>query len=176
MKRMTLGVVLVSALLILAGCEIPTDSTSGDGANGTIKIAVVGPRTGSLESFGIPTLRAAELIAASVNADGGVLNRQIEIVPVDDECSPSLGAEAAQEAVDAGVVGVIGHICSGATAAALEVYEATRIPVISPSSTNPALTTTGSPFFFRTIASDAEITSAMIEVVVAEGATELSIL
>jgi len=173
MKRMSLGVVLVSALLVLAGCENPT---SGDGGNGTIKIAVVGPHTGGLESFGIPTLRAAELIAASVNADGGVLDRQIEIIAIDDECSQSGGAAAAQEALDAGVVGVIGHICSGATATALEVYEAEGIPVISPSSTSSALTTTGSPFFFRTIASDAEITSAMIEVVVAEGATELSIL
>ncbi|MFW6229016.1 MAG: branched-chain amino acid ABC transporter substrate-binding protein [Alkalispirochaeta sp.] len=176
MKKTVLGVVLFVPLLILAGCQNPTDSTNDDDQSGSIKIAVVGPHTGDLESFGTPTLRAAELIAASVNADGGVLDRQIEIIAIDDECSTTLADAAAQEALDAGVVGVIGHICSDATATALAVYKARGIPVISPSATKATLTTDGDPFFFRTIASDAEITSAMIDVVVDEGATDIYIL
>jgi len=50
---------------------------------------------------------------------------------------------------------VLGHICSGATKAALGIYKDAKIPVMSPSATNPALTQSGDyPNFFRTIASD----------------------
>jgi branched-chain amino acid transport system substrate-binding protein len=50
---------------------------------------------------------------------------------------------------------VLGHICSGATKAALGIYKDSNIPVMSPSATNPALTQSGDyPNFFRTIASD----------------------
>jgi branched-chain amino acid transport system substrate-binding protein len=50
---------------------------------------------------------------------------------------------------------VIGHICSGATKAALGIYKDARLVVISPSATNPELTQSGQyPNFYRTIASD----------------------
>ncbi|MFP4564799.1 MAG: branched-chain amino acid ABC transporter substrate-binding protein, partial [Spirochaetia bacterium] len=53
------------------------------------------------------------------------------------------------------VVAVIGHICSGATKAALGIYTESNIPVMSPSATNPPLTQSGDyPIFFRTIAPD----------------------
>jgi branched-chain amino acid transport system substrate-binding protein len=50
---------------------------------------------------------------------------------------------------------VIGHICSGATKAALGIYKDAKIITISPSATNPELTQSGQyPNFYRTIASD----------------------
>ncbi|MCP4689333.1 MAG: branched-chain amino acid ABC transporter substrate-binding protein, partial [Desulfobacterales bacterium] len=50
---------------------------------------------------------------------------------------------------------VLGHICSGATKAALGIYSESKIVVMSPSATNPGLTQSGDyPNFFRTIASD----------------------
>lgn len=63
-----------------------------------------------------------------------------------------------------GVHAVIGHICSGATVAALEIYREARIIVISPSATNPALTQTGYyPNFFRTIAPDNRQARAQVD-------------
>lgn len=50
---------------------------------------------------------------------------------------------------------MLGHICSGATKAALGIYKGSNIVLMSPSATNPALTQSGDyPNFFRTIASD----------------------
>jgi branched-chain amino acid transport system substrate-binding protein len=50
---------------------------------------------------------------------------------------------------------VVGHICSGATKAALGIYNESGIIAMSPSATNPALTQSGDyPNFYRTIASD----------------------
>ncbi len=176
MKRKGIFLALTIVPFIFMSCENPNDPDNSDQQDGPIRIGVVGPHSGSLEQYGTPTLRAANLIAEAVNGDGGVLGRQVEIVAFDDECDPALAADIARQALDAGVVGVVGHVCSGATAEALPVYKPRGIPVISPSATNPTLTTDGSSFFFRTIAPDSEITGSMIDVIIAEGGTDIYIL
>ncbi len=138
--------VLLSAGMLFAG---------GSGDGGTIKIGVVGAHSGDLASYGLPTVKAAELVVAEYNAKGGVLGKQIELVVEDDVCKPEVAANSAAKVVGEGVVAVIGHICSGATKSALGVYLEAGIPAISPSATNPPLTQSGDyPNFFRTIASD----------------------
>ena len=49
---------------------------------GAVKIAVAGPMTGDNSEYGIGFYNAAELMASQWNEKGGVLGRQIEIVPV----------------------------------------------------------------------------------------------
>jgi branched-chain amino acid transport system substrate-binding protein len=66
-----------------------------------------------------------------------------------------VATNTATKLVSEGAHVVLGHICSGATKAALGIYKDSNIPVMSPSATNPALTQSGDyPNFFRTIASD----------------------
>ncbi|MCG8452079.1 MAG: branched-chain amino acid ABC transporter substrate-binding protein [Spirochaetales bacterium] len=123
--------------------------------SGTIKIAVVGAHSGDLASYGLPTVKAAELVAEEWNKKGGLLGKQIELVIEDDACKPEVAANSAAKVVGDGVVAVIGHICSGATKSALGIYNEAGIPAISPSATNPPLTQSGNyPNFFRTIAPD----------------------
>lgn len=124
-------------------------------AEAPIKIGVAGAHTGDLASYGLPTVNAAELVIADVNANGGLLGRQIELVVEDDQCKPEVAANTAAKLVGDEVVAVIGHICSGATKAAMGIYNDSSIPVMSPSATNPPLTQSGDyPNFFRTIAPD----------------------
>ena len=120
-----------------------------------IKIGVAGPHTGDLAPYGIPTKEAAMMVADQVNAAGGVLGKQVEIVPMDDQCKPEIATNAATKLVSEGVSVVIGHVCSGATKAALGIYKEASIIAISPSATNPPLTQSGDyPNFYRTIAPD----------------------
>jgi len=120
-----------------------------------IKIGIAGAHSGDLASYGIPTVKAAELVVKQVNAKGGVLGRQVDLLTEDDVCKPEIATNTATKLVSQGVDAVIGHICSGATKAALGIYNGSNIVVISPSATNPALTQSGDyPNFFRTIASD----------------------
>jgi branched-chain amino acid transport system substrate-binding protein len=124
-------------------------------ASETIKLGVVGPHSGDLASYGIPTIKAAELVVKEVNAKGGVLGKQVEMLVEDDVCQPQVATNTATKMVSEGVDFVLGHICSGATKAALGIYNDAGIPAISPSATNPDLTQSGDyPNFFRTIASD----------------------
>lgn len=144
---------LFTVLVLLLAASALFANGTGDGD--TIKIAVVGPHSGDLASYGIPTIKAAELVVADWNANGGVLGKQIELIIEDDVCKPEVAANTAAKVVGEGVVAVIGHICSGATKSALGIYTEAGIPAISPSATNPPLTLSGDyPIFFRTIARD----------------------
>ncbi len=120
-----------------------------------IKIGVAGAHSGDLASYGLPSVKAAELVVEMYNEKGGVLGRQIELVVEDDVCKPEVATNTASKLVGDGVVAVIGHICSGATKAALGIYKDENVIAISPSATNPPLTKSGDyPNFFRTIAPD----------------------
>jgi branched-chain amino acid transport system substrate-binding protein len=142
--------------LLLAAILLPTLlSLPQAQAADTIKIGVPGSHTGDLASYGLPTVRAAELVVRDVNARGGFLGKKVELIIEDEACKPELATNAATKLVSARVDAVIGHICSGATKAALRTYKDAGIIVISPSATNPELTQSGQyPNFYRTIAAD----------------------
>ncbi|MEI7611915.1 MAG: branched-chain amino acid ABC transporter substrate-binding protein [Betaproteobacteria bacterium] len=121
----------------------------------TIKLGIAGAHTGDLAAYGLPTKEAAEMVVADINAKGGINGKKIEILLGDDQCKPEIATNVASKLVSEGVNIVIGHICSGATKAALGIYKGAKIIVISPSATTPALTKSGEyPNFFRTIAAD----------------------
>ncbi len=121
----------------------------------TIKIGVAGAHSGELAAYGIPSLRAALLVAEQYNAKGGVLGKQIEIISQDDQCKPEMATNASTKLIFDGAVAVMGHICSGATVAALPIYTNAKIIAVSPTATTPFLTMNGEyPYFFRTIPHD----------------------
>jgi branched-chain amino acid transport system substrate-binding protein len=121
----------------------------------SIKIGIAGAHSGDLASYGIPSVRAAELVAEAVNAKGGILGRKVELLIEDDVCKPEIATNTATKLISRGAVVVMGHICSGATKAALGIYKDSKIICMSPSATNPPLTQSGEyPNFYRTIASD----------------------
>jgi len=120
-----------------------------------IKVGIAGPHSGGLAPWGIPTVRAAEIVVNKINAKGGVLGQNVEMLIQDDACVPTTASNIATEFVAQGVDVVLGHICSGATLAALETYKNAGIVVMSPASTNPELTQSGNyPNFYRTIGPD----------------------
>lgn len=121
----------------------------------TIKIGVVGAHSGDLASYGLPTVNAAKVVTKMVNDNGGINGKLIELLIQDDQCKPELATNAATKVVSDGAVAILGHICSGATKAALPIYSEAKVLTISPSATNPPLTKSGDyPTFFRTIPSD----------------------
>jgi branched-chain amino acid transport system substrate-binding protein len=132
-----------------------TISISSPALADTIKLGVAGPHSGDLASYGIPTIKAAELVVKEINAKGGVLGKKVELLVEDDVCKPEVATNTATKLISQKVDVVLGHICSGATKAALGIYKDSNVIAMSPSATNPALTQSGDyPNFYRTIASD----------------------
>ncbi len=140
---------LCAAALAAAICAAPAAAAD------EIRIGVAGPQTGDLASYGIPASRAAAFVVREVNAKGGVLGRPVKLLVEDDVCKPEIAANTATKLVSEGAVVVLGHICSGATKAALGTYRDAGVLAMSPSATNPDLTQSGQyPNFYRTIAPD----------------------
>jgi branched-chain amino acid transport system substrate-binding protein len=140
--------VVVAGLMVLAFSGI-------GGAADTIKVGVGGAHSGDLASYGLPIVKAVKLAADDVNAKGGILGKQVEVIAEDDVCKPEVATNTATKLVSQGVNVVVGHVCSGATKAALDIYKDAKIVAMSGSATNPDLTQSGKyPNFFRTIASD----------------------
>ena len=119
-----------------------------------ILIGVAGPMTGKDAWFGEQMQRGAALAVADINAAGGVLGEQVELITVDDFCDPEQAVAAARKLVSDGVIFVVGHYCSGASIPASEVYEAAGVLQISPASTNPMLTELGRANVFRVVDRD----------------------
>lgn len=120
-----------------------------------IRLGVAGPQSGDLASYGIPSARAAALVVKEVNAKGGVLGRQVQLLVEDDVCKPEIAANTAGKLVSDKVHVVLGHVCSGATKPALGIYRDAGVIAMSPAATNPELTQSGQyPNFYRTIAPD----------------------
>ena len=121
----------------------------------TVKLGVAGAHSGDLASYGLPTVNAVKLVVEDINAKGGIDGKSIELLIEDDICKPEVATNTATKLVSEGVDVVVGHICSGATKAALPIYNSSGVLVVSPSATNPELTQSGDyPNFARTIAAD----------------------
>lgn len=144
------------AAALVAGFLLSLGSAAAAIAAGDpIRLGVAGPQSGDLASYGIPSARAAELVVREVNARGGVLGRQVQLLVEDDVCKPEIAANTAGKLVSDKAHVVLGHVCSGATKAALGIYRDAGVIVMSPSATNPELTQGGQyANFYRTIAPD----------------------
>ncbi len=122
-----------------------------------VKIGHAGPLTGSIAHLGKDDENGVALAVAQTNAkkikiDGKTL--VLQMVTEDDQADPKVGTVIAQKMVDAKVAAVVGHLNSGVSIPASEVYMKAGIPMISGSATNPVLTERGLKNTFRTVGRD----------------------
>ena len=129
-----------SALLIACGSSSSSDSTStATTPSNKVRIGMEGPLSGDQKVTGVGMLNGAQLAADKLNAKGGLLGKQIEIVSIDDAADPATGVTAANAAIKTGLDGVVGPYNSGAGIKTLPLYEAaglTPIRLTSDSATN----------------------------------------
>ncbi len=165
---------LVAAVSLSFAMAIPVAGMAGD----TIKLGVAGAQSGDLASYGLPTVKAAELVVAQYNAKGGINGKKVELLIEDDVCKPEVATNTATKLVTDGVHVVLGHICSGATKAALPIYKEAGVVVMSPSATAVDLTKSGDySNFFRTIAPDDAQAEAMVNFAIGKiGAKKIAVI
>ena len=158
-----LALVLAAALLLLAACggggggqtggSGGSDGGQTGGGAGTsgdeIVIGVIGPLTGDYAAEGQGFKKAIDLLVEELNAQGGVLGRQVRVEYADTGSKPDQATLAAQELVSKGVVAVVGAYASSETEPAMEIFHEEGILQISPSSTATHLTEKGYENFFR---------------------------
>ena len=143
----------------------------------TVKIGFLNPMTGPIAVYAPGFGVAANIALGMMNTAGWGSGLQFELVMADSGCGGDQAAAGAQTLIDAGVVGVVGAACSGATMAANAVLSAAGIPMISYASTNPGLSDAEAyPNFFRVVPSDALQGPALNAVVAADGGTDVALM
>ena len=104
-----------AALLVACGSSDSSDSAStATTPSDKVRIGMEGPLSGDQKVTGVGMLNGAQLAADKLNAKGGLLGKQIEIVSIDDAADPTTGVTAANAAVKTGLDGVVGPYNSGA--------------------------------------------------------------
>ncbi len=121
----------------------------------TVKIAIAGPMTGPVTQYGDMVKAGATTAIEQINAAGGVNGQQLEAVIFDDACEPKQAVAVANRIVSEKIKYVVGHVCSGSTIPASDIYENEGVVMITPSATAPALTDSKKrSLIFRTIGRD----------------------
>ena len=150
--RAVLMLIILSLLLTACG-------GGGEPTKGEVTVYVAAPLSGFQANGGQTVLGGARLAAEKINRAGGLMGYKINVVGLDDESDSDVAVGIAQEveaAVNRGdnVLGVIGHLNSGQTLAAMEIYKDLSIVVITPTASEVSLTQLGYDNFFRVNAND----------------------
>ncbi|MDQ2856964.1 MAG: ABC transporter substrate-binding protein [Acidobacteriota bacterium] len=143
MKRILISLLLITTFVFTFACERKGGPGAG-GQTGPIIVGYYGDLTGRTSNFGVSTKRGAEMAADEINKAGGIDGRQITILSEDDEGRPEKAATVVTKLIDQDrVIALVGEVASGNTLAAAPKAQNAHVPMISPSSTNPAVTQVG---------------------------------
>jgi branched-chain amino acid transport system substrate-binding protein len=154
---------LVVALAALAGCEKKASqapgaqgaggTAQGGGARGDVLVGHVASLTGSEATFGDSTDKAVRLAIDEANSKGGVKGKKLAVKTYDNQGKPEESAVAATRLVVEDRVSVLlGEVASTRSLAMAPIADSNKVPMISPSSTNPKVTKVGDrtrPYVFR---------------------------
>src|SRR6478752_7702733 len=139
-RRITAALCLLAVPAFLAaGCGGSDSDTGGSEGSGSFRLGLEAPLSGEQSVLGQGMLKGAELAADRLNQKGGIEGKEVEVVPIDDAADPETGVEAAEEAIDAGLDGIVGPYNSGVGIETLPLYiDAGLVPVrlTSDNSTN----------------------------------------
>jgi branched-chain amino acid transport system substrate-binding protein len=133
----------LAAVFVSTGCGPKNTS-----APATIKIGNLASITGKDATYGQSSTRATRLAVAEINAAGGILGQQVELIFEDTQSKPGEAATVAKKLITRdNVVALIGEIISSRSLEAAGVAQALKIPMLTPTATNPAVTATGDYIF-----------------------------
>ncbi|QRX82801.1 ABC transporter substrate-binding protein [Glaciimonas sp. PAMC28666] len=172
--------VFVAAALLTWSVAGITSAVAAD----PIKIGVTGPFTGGSAPMGVSMRDGVKLAVAEINAKGGLLGRQLQLVERDDEAKNERGVQVAQELINKEkVVATVGFANTGVALASQRFYQEAKIPVMNSVATGSIITKqfvapeNKDNYIFRTSANDT-IQSKMIvdEAVVRQKYTKVAIL
>jgi branched-chain amino acid transport system substrate-binding protein len=131
-----LALILVLAVAALPSmAQDPAVATIAPGE--TVKIGLATDLSNIIPAPGEDIANGGQLAVNQYMEEmGGLLGFEVELVIEDDRCTGEDATSVANLfASDPSIVAVVGHVCSGASIPASEIYEEARIPMVSPSST-----------------------------------------
>ncbi len=155
MKKRFLAMVLAAAMMLTAmvGCGNGNTQDGGNannaGATGdTIKIGGLAPLTGDVSVYGVAVDNGVKMAVEEINADGGVLGKQIEYIVYDEKGDATEAVNAYNKLVQSdNVVAIVGDVTSKPTLAVAQQAAKDKIPLITASGTAENITQAGENIF-----------------------------
>jgi branched-chain amino acid transport system substrate-binding protein len=142
MKHPILALLSLAAAALLAGCNKKAAESN------EIVIGHFGSLTGATATFGQSAQKGIEMAVDAVNQSGGVLGKQLKLLVEDDQGKPEEALTVVTKLISKDrVVALLGEIASSNSLAAAPMAQQSRIPMISPGSTNPKVTQAGDYIF-----------------------------
>ena len=111
------------------------------GSGDTILLGTISPNTGNLAAYGTAIMNGVNLAVEEINAAGGVLGSQIQVINADDQGDPTECMNAFNSLVSQGVGLIIGSVTSSCTSAITDSANEEEVVLTSPSSTADSITT-----------------------------------
>jgi branched-chain amino acid transport system substrate-binding protein len=128
------------SLLFTAGCK--------KASTNEILVGEFASLTGKEATFGTSSHEGTQLAVEQTNAAGGVLGKQVKLLTEDNQSKAGESANAVNKLIARdGVVAILGEVASSRSLEAAPICQQNSIPMISPASTNPAVTATGDYIF-----------------------------
>ena len=143
MRRHLAGLALLLLLPALAGCP-----SGGEANPNEIVIGHYASMTGAQATFGNSTENGIRLAVEEINAAGGINGKKIATITYDDRGDVREAGSAVTRLITRdNVVAVLGEVASSLSLAGAPVCQEHGVPMITPSSTNPRVTTVGDMIF-----------------------------
>ena len=187
-KRLGSVGALAALGMLLAACASGGEAGGGEDAgaggtpeligDGTLKVGYVLPETGQLAFLGPPQIQGLKFAIKEINADGGVLGKQIPDPVAGDEAGDQAVAQQSADRVLAGdVQAVVGAAASGMTVAIIDKITGSQVVECSASNTAPTFTNyQDSGYYFRTAPSDALQGPVLADTIVSDGHSRVAIV
>ena len=154
MRKNTIVVIAAAiSLAILTACPQKNEggggtSTTSGGGGGEILVGEYGSMTGPQATFGQSTHNGIMMAIDEINAKGGINGRKIKVITEDDQSKQEEAANAVTKLISQNnVIAVLGEVASSASIAAAPICQQNKVPMITPSSTNPEVTKKGDYIF-----------------------------
>jgi branched-chain amino acid transport system substrate-binding protein len=146
MKRILLSLGLIMTLLAGLACERRGGGRGDD--TGPIKVGVYADLSGQTSSFGQSTKNGIQMATDELNKAGGINGRQFQLIIEDDQGLPAQAATVVTKLINQDQVhAILGEVASSNSLAAAPKAQEAKVPMITPSSTNPKVTQVGDYIF-----------------------------
>ena len=126
---------------VLAGCSSSTETSSSDEKAEKIKIGANLELSGGTASFGQSVAEGLQLAIDEINKEGVLGGKQIEIIKADNKSDAAEATNGSIKLINQDqVVAIVGAATSTNTLAQVQIAQDSKVPLVSPTATNPAVT------------------------------------
>ncbi|HXD34750.1 MAG TPA: ABC transporter substrate-binding protein [Pyrinomonadaceae bacterium] len=145
--KLIIGLLLI-VLILCGSISCVRRGTNGVDGSGPILVGFYGDLTGRTSNFGQSSKNGVLMAVDEINHGGGINGRVVQLLSEDDEGRPEKAATVVTKLIDQDrVIALVGEITSGNTLAAAPKAQTSKVPMISPAATTPAVTGVGDYIF-----------------------------